>query len=756
VDGPLVLRGRVVNDGDTRQRLGSVQALAAWTPLGSRAEVAGWIGGADEREPGWILGVDGVGPVVAPGRDVPFRVEVPEGAFSGLPDDLTALAVEVRALDEHGVPVARLRTAVSVARAEEVPTPLEHAWVVPLGLPADPALASEDDTERQEAWHSAVGTGSAVRTWLDALDLPEVSWVVDPSLLVQLDPSESLTIAPEGEPGETAQTPAQTSAPGSTAPAGGTGTQEEPDTEDAPETTAPTGAGTTGGADGADGAAAVTAPPPSRPAADQGLDVGRGLGSAEDEGTPPEVVTREVVEDDLAVVRSRLSQISPDRLWWLPVADPDVAALLELGVGSPTARTVVGLPLAAHPERVDDLLDRGRHDVAWPALDAPSEEDLARLDRLWAGRTSSPGGLGVVVVPLESLSGGSGRPVGGAAARVEGLPDVTALGADSRAGGLLATAEDTVAEHGVGAAVQQLIADNLTAYLQQPAGGRSIVYGPRRGTEVPEEVLTELSEGLQEAPWTVPVGADELVSAAAGTAPLALSGVAPDPEVLGVTAPVVTSRPPALDAGRVRDLIRLDRQLQGLRQVLSGAPAVGSWQPVLAQLWSTRWRGAPESWPTSWRRLRTLSTDAAEGVHVNPSTVNFLSDSGIMQVTVVNDLPVDVVDVRVQVVPDTSLLRIVDQPAPISVGAGSRATVSFTAQAVTRGKTTVTAQLTAPNGTRLGDDARVTVRVRPTGVWIYWVLGTAAGLVLVLGLVRALRGQPRTAALPADPDGGGR
>src|SRR5699024_5192544 len=159
-------------------------------------------------------------------------------------------------------------------------------------------------------------------------------------------------------------------------------------------------------------------------------------------------------------------------------------------------------------------------------------------------------------------------------------------------------------------------------------------------------------------------------------------------------------------------------------QVLSDAPAVGSWQPVLAQLWSTRWRGAPESWPTSWRRLRTLSTDAAEGVHVNPSTVNFLSDSGIMQVTVVNDLPVDVEDVRVQVVPDTSGLRIGEQPAPISVGAVSCAVTvvlpRVTACAVK--ETVVTAQLTAPNGTRLGDDARVTVRVRPTGVWIYWVL----------------------------------
>jgi hypothetical protein len=39
--------------------------------------------------------------------------------------------------------------------------------------------------------------------------------------------------------------------------------------------------------------------------------------------------------------------------------------------------------------------------------------------------------------------------------------------------------------------------------------------------------------------------------------------------------------------------------------------------------------------------------------------------------------------------------------------------------------------------------------VQPTGVWIYWVLGGAAGVILVLGIGRALR---RPAAAVADPD----
>lgn len=729
---PLTLEGRIVNDGTEGRRLTTVSVRAGWTALDDRSEVAAWVDGSDGREAGWILGAATVGPVVAPGRQIPFHVEVPEETLTGLSQDATVLGVEIRAVDQDGADPVQLRTVLPVTRADRVDTPLQHTWVVPLTLPPDPALTSTDQTARQEAWHAAVGPGSAVRTWLDALDHAGATWLVDPSLLVQPTPaaslSEALSREPEGEPG---------GEPGEETTSGTATGTPTPTASPSPQDGADDPAGATG-----DGSAVTASPPqPTGSPADRGLDVGRGLGSLEEPDGEPLVITAEVVQDDLEDLRRRLTDVPTEQLWWLPTADPDVAALLDLEVSAPTGRAAMRLPLADHPEKVDALLERGRHDVAWPALSAPSADDVGALDRLWSVRPTSPEGVSVVMMPLESLTGGSARPVGRAAARLRAHPDVTALGVDSRAAGLLAHAEQDAVAQGVGAVVQQLLADNLTAYLQHPGSPRSLVYGPHREASVPPAVLHELTEGLQEAPWTEAVDAGRLVAAAAATEPAALTGSPPDPDVLGELVLLIDPPPRALDAGRVRSLIRLDRELGGLAQILGATAAVESWRPVLAQQWSTRWRHEPDLWPRPWHLLRSLVSDVSSGVHVNPSTVNFLSDSGIMQVTVVNDLPVEVEGVRVEVVPDKSFLRIVEQPEPISIGAESRATVSFTARAVARGKTTVTAQLTAPNGTRLGDDTEVLVRVRPAGVWIYWVLGTAAGLVLVLGLLRALRPQ---------------
>ena len=72
---PVTLRGRIVNDSPGQRRLSTVTVRAAWSPLTSRADVTHWLEGRDQRETGWVLGEDAVGPVVVPGASVPFTVE---------------------------------------------------------------------------------------------------------------------------------------------------------------------------------------------------------------------------------------------------------------------------------------------------------------------------------------------------------------------------------------------------------------------------------------------------------------------------------------------------------------------------------------------------------------------------------------------------------------------------------------------------------------------------------------------------------
>ena len=59
------------------------------------------------------------------------------------------------------------------------------------------------------------------------------------------------------------------------------------------------------------------------------------------------------------------------------------------------------------------------------------------------------------------------------------------------------------------------------------------------------------------------------------------------------------------------------------------------------------------------------------------------------------------------------------------------------------GQVSVDARLSTPTGLGLGasDDAptQLEFTVRPTGSWLYWVLGAVAGPILVIGVYRSLR-----------------
>ena len=73
-----------------------------------------------------------------------------------------------------------------------------------------------------------------------------------------------------------------------------------------------------------------------------------------------------------------------------------------------------------------------------------------------------------------------------------------------------------------------------------------------------------------------------------------------------------------------------------------GPSAVSTWEDVLAGAWSTRWREEPEEWAGSWQPVAAAGDAARAALHVNPGTVNFLADEGLMRVTIVNALPVAV------------------------------------------------------------------------------------------------------------------
>jgi len=173
------------------------------------------------------------------------------------------------------------------------------------------------------------------------------------------------------------------------------------------------------------------------------------------------------------------------------------------------------------------------------------------------------------------------------------------------------------------------------------------------------------------------------------------------------------------------------------------------WTDTQEQLLSSRWRGHKVGFAALDAATQAAITAVSRGVRVVPSSVNFFADRGVLQVTVVNDLAVPVHDVHLTLTPGQPRLRIEQQPGPLKIGAKSRTNVKLNVTAIAAGLVPIKAVLTTANGTPLGQNARVDVRVQPTSTWIYWVLGGLATIILVLGVYRSLRRGPTRASRPA-------
>lgn len=748
---PLRLRGRVVNDGDSLQRPEAVTLRLAGTEPRSRQQVADWVAGRTPLEGATTLGDDTVGPILPPGQEMPFAITVPTDTLRDLGDEPRALATELSvAVRPPGRPasspalsqvdpadVPTLRTVLTSSGRDPVEAPLETSWLVPLTLPGDPALVSSDPRTHTRAWWEAVGPSSTIRGWLDGLGVEDVTWVVDPAVLDPVRPSRSLaTPRVEDEdpgdedgaadaPDDDATSTAAPTSPGTEDPASATGspspapapTKDPDDSNDPDDTTA-------------------TAEPPDLEDPEDPT-----TGAPEPTAPPsPAQVDATWVNAALSAVRADLAAAGPDGLWWLPAGDPDLSVLLARDLTVQEAGAVLRTDPTVEVED-PELASRGRT-VAWPTSPAPTDNDLSRLTHLLlqADGTDDP----LVVVPREAYTGDTAALPRRGAAVVTDIDDLTTIGPDSWTSALVAGSAARAEEQGAGAAAQQLLAHTVATYLEDPASGRELVIAPPRGTVPDPEVLAQVTEGWSRAGWLESVPAPELVDRAAEQDAVTPTGTGPDTDLLAEAGADLAAPASPLNQERVEQLVRFSSDLEGLASMFRDTSGVRSWQRVLGDLWSTRWRQDPKGWEQVRDTLRSDIATTRDGVRVIPSTVNFLADTGTIHVTVVNELPVAVEDVGVRFSPSNARLQIVRQPDPVSVGPDSRATVAVDVRAVTRGDTTLTARMTTPDGDTLGSEENVAVHVQPTGTWIYWVLGLLGGGLLVLGLARAWRRGRRT------------
>ncbi|GAA4876009.1 DUF6049 family protein [Serinicoccus chungangensis] len=723
---PVTLTGRLLNHGSVPRRLTSLTATLSPTSLTSRDQVGRWLDGDLPRGTELVLGDDTVGPVVPASGAVPFQVEVPASVTEDLPDAAGVLPLVISATEEDAgsgsaAADAELRSTLSSAGRDDISTPLETAWVVPLTLPSDPGLFSPVDDEHAGAWMDAIGPESTVTGWLEDLDVPGTTYVVDPSTVLAQQPAPGIATPREG-------TVEQTPTPAPQPPATATATPTPSSTSGADGTTAPD---QTVPAPVPDDSSATTSPEETTPPPD------------------PSDADEEDVRSAAATLATTLAGLPDDQLWWLPRHDPD----LDLVRRRQPPRDVVADLFAPSVSAADPLvLSTGRHDVAWPVEGAPEPGEMAQMTALVRGVDAE---LRVVVLPRESLTADSSALPRRGAAPLERPGGLVALGADSWTSALVAHSPQEAQERGAGAAAQHLLAHTLGTHLEDPTEVRELVVAPPRRTPASAEVLQQLSDGWQEAPWLRSVSAQDLLDRAEGSQPLSLTGEGPQEAVLGDLVQHLATQASPVDPERAEALAVSATQLDDLSVVLADTTALDSWRPVLDALWSVAWRGDEDGWLQTRAVVRDDLQSTLDGVWVTPSTVNFLTNQGDIGITVVNDLGVAVEGVALELVATNGRLQVIRQPDPVDIGADSRATASVTARSITRGETTLVAQLSTPDGTTLGEPVAIEVRVQPTGLWVYWVLGGVAGLVLVLGLARAWRSTPPGPASGSGPAQGG-
>jgi hypothetical protein len=431
-----------------------------------------------------------------------------------------------------------------------------------------------------------------------------------------------------------------------------------------------------------------------------------------------------------AATQTRITEAAPRHTpWVLPDTDADLAAVAGATTGEALMRTLVG-----RSEAVAEKLG-GRSDVAWPAdggYTATRETALRRVFRVpaLAGQVTSAavlGTSGAVITPGSAQRSTTGLPL---------------LAYDDALSSLLT--RTTSAQEGV-MSTQQFVADSAALLNELPGTeGRSVFVAATRSFNPDPDAARAFFAAAGSIPWLTPTTTDAVLARARRVV-----GTAAAP----VTRPAVpaTGGRAVLTSARISQLEQTVRTVRGVAQIRDdGDEFLRTWTRAAEQLASTRWRAAPTAWLTLSGRVSEAARQTTTAVKVSASTINFLAESGRLQITVTNDLAVPVEEVKLTVEASNPRLRIDSQPPILRIGPKSKATVSVRVTALAAGSVPLRTTLTTPDGTVIGQGADVQVRVTPTGNWVYWGLAGVGGLVLVLGIVRTVRRRPGTRPQPGE------
>lgn len=742
-DTGVTISGTVHNLSDETLTLNGVQALTSHRDLSTRPLLSAWTEGRGGITAQRVIGSEEITSTLPPDSAAPFIIEVdvadlePPLAEATLPllvradvvplDDAPSAdaAAPVQVIDQRSF---LIWSSGEVAHSE----PLRVATVLPLTVPADTDLWSSDPEVNQAAWDALTGPVSPSAELLRTLHDYPITFMVDPTLTHPLLPPDTLYAPPEPDP-PTDEEPApedQTDPPVQTqSPANG---NDDTATDPPDGTGNNNGTGNSNANGNADGDADV-----GTGNSDSNGNDGENGATGEPADLDDNSGTTGPVDDAAGYLEGEgldglLDALDAGQLWWAPYGDPDLSSFADLGWSPEQTAELLGNRDPRSTGPADGLPGSGaRTDIAWPE---PGETalDLEWWSQTWSQVLGGSSGPTAVIQPGETAADATPPAV----AVTE---DGTRILGYNRA---IATALTSPPDAGLtwdsdASRAQRVIAETLAVYREQPQLRRSLLIALPRGAEVSPGALTTAVEGLGRAPWIRQVSATALLTERVAGLPAwtpAISAAA-DASLLG---------PGVIDEALLDEITVTTSLLEGAAPVVpDGEQRKDLWVGVLDQAYSVRWRAAPEGLDALVEGSREPATEVLDALEVIPTTINFLADEGQLQVTVANALPVPVEDVRVRLTPSHHRLQVSNHAAPLSIGAQSRATIWVRAQAIGAGDVEVAVTLSAPNGIAIGQVAEVQVRVQPMGSWLFYLLLGVAGVILVVGIWRAIQRGPR-------------
>ncbi|MFC6704675.1 DUF6049 family protein [Flexivirga alba] len=633
----------------------------------------------------------------------PFSVTVP-GKKLKFGYGLASLPLTVTVTDGASAGASAIRgMARSTLQLQNtsVQSPLQVTVVIPLTLPADPDLFGPSGATRAAAWERAVGPDSQVQKTLDAFAGQPVIFAIDPALV---DPPAA---ADDNVPAVTAS-----ESPSGSASSSGSGTSSAPDPTST--TSGNPSSASTGTTDGAT----------------SGTDGGSSTPSSSS-STPPISTPQGKIDAAVEELTSRLTSLDPKQsVWWLPSDDPDLTALDKQGRAG---KELAGRDFArALPKSVEAV---GNTRIVWPTGDLTGTA-VTSFTKDLAARSKAPA---VALLPSRAITQ---SPIMTATHRATGTSGV--LTYDEGLSKAFSTSSTSP-----GMQTSRLLTQSLALYQQSPGTARSVtLVAPRAGGANPIQLAAQL-DALSAANWVKLRTGTQTETALKSAPTTALLKTPPKSTVPSQVAAA------AITKDELSELTASRQRLSALQSVLvDGADVIPARTRALDVIGSTRWRGTAAKLAAVADRNTAAVTAMLHKLTIRSSTINFFADSGDISITVSNELNRPVHGLQLEVQPRKYLLiRVTDPVQKVDIDAGSRATAHFHIEAVGSGTVPLDAALRAPNGISLTDaPSQVKINVHPTSGWIMWVLGVLAGLILAIGLWRAVRRGPRTASEPAATD----